>query len=108
VEKLEAWSDGPAFTVDELLTWVTAYWATGAIGTSFATYVEPVTLADRIETPTVLSVFRHDLKPEPRSYAEAFLNIKVYVEHPAGGHFAAWEQPDVYAEDLHRAVKLGG
>jgi pimeloyl-ACP methyl ester carboxylesterase len=105
VEKLEAWSDGPAFTVDELLTWVTAYWATGA---SFATYVEPVTLADRIETPTVLSVFRHDLKPEPRSYAEAFLNIKVYVEHPAGGHFAAWEQPDVYAEDLHRAVKLGG
>src|ERR1700677_3116012 len=26
----------------------------------------------------------------------------------AGGHFAAWEQPEAYAEDVHRAVKLGG
>ncbi|WP_116198933.1 epoxide hydrolase family protein [Amycolatopsis circi] len=108
VEKLESWSDGPAFTTDELLTWVTAYWVTGTIGTSFATYVEPVTLPDRIETPTVLSVFPHDLKPEPRSYAEAFLNISDYVKHPAGGHFAAWEQPEDYADDLRRAVKLGG
>ena len=108
VEKLEAWSDGPAFTTDELLTWVTAYWATGTIGTSFATYAEPVVLPDRIDPPTVLSVFARDLKPEPRSYAEAFLNISDYLEHPAGGHFAAWEQPEAYAADLRRAVKRGG
>jgi hypothetical protein len=63
---------------------------------------------DRIDTPTVLSVFPRDIKPEPRSYAEAFLNICDYVEHPAGGHFAAWEQPEAYADDVHRAVKLGG
>ena len=36
-EKLQSWSDESAFTPDELLTWVTAYWATGTIGTSFAT-----------------------------------------------------------------------
>jgi len=108
VEKLEAWSDESAFTQDELLTWVTAYWVTGTIGTSFATYAEPVTLPDRIDTPTVLSVFPHDLKPEPRSYAEAFLNVRDYVAHPAGGHFAAWEQPEAYAADVHRAVALAG
>jgi pimeloyl-ACP methyl ester carboxylesterase len=108
IEKLEAWSDESAFTPDELLTWVTAYWVTGTIGTSFTTYVEPVTLPDRIDTPTVLSVFPRDIKPEPRSYAEAFLNICEYVEHRAGGHFAAWEQPGAYAGDVHRAVKLGG
>jgi pimeloyl-ACP methyl ester carboxylesterase len=108
VEKLESWSDESAFTPDELLTWVTAYWATGTIGTSFATYVEPAALPDRIDTPTVLSVFPHDIKPEPRSYAEAFLNVREYVEHPAGGHFAAWEQPRAYAGDVHLAVKLGG
>ena len=108
VEKLEAWSDDAAFTPDELLTWVTAYWATGTIGTSFATYTEPATIPDRIETPTVLSVFPHDIKPEPRSYAEAFLNVREYVEHSAGGHFAAWEQPQTYAADVRRAVKLGG
>jgi pimeloyl-ACP methyl ester carboxylesterase len=108
VEKLESWSDGPAFTTDELLTWVSAYWVTGTIGTSFATYVEPVDLPDRIDTPTVLSVFPHDTKPEPRTYAEAFLNIRDYVEHRAGGHFAAWEQPEAYADDVRRAVMLGG
>ena len=108
VEKLVSWSDESAFTQDELLTWVSAYWVTGTIGTSFATYVEPVTLPDRIDTPTVLSVFPHDIKPEPRSYAEVFLNIRDYVEHPAGGHFAAWEQPEAYTGDVRRAVELGG
>ncbi|MGW7531784.1 epoxide hydrolase family protein [Amycolatopsis sp. NPDC054798] len=108
VEKLESWSDGSAFTPDELLTWVTAYWVTGTIGTSFATYAEPVTLPDRIDTPTVLSVFPHDTKPEPRSYAEAFVNLREYVEHRAGGHFAAWEQPAAYASDVRRAIELGG
>ncbi|MFF4398515.1 epoxide hydrolase family protein [Streptomyces sp. NPDC001480] len=107
VEKLESWSDHAAFTQDELLTWVTAYWVTGTIGTSFATYTEPVVLPDRIDAPTVLSVFPRDIKPEPRSYAEVFLNIREYVEHSAGGHFAAWEQPEAYADDLHRAVELG-
>ena len=67
-----------------------------------------MTLPDRIETPTVLSIFPRDIKPEPRSYAEAFLNVVDYVEHSAGGHFAAWEQPKAYARDLHRAVALGG
>jgi pimeloyl-ACP methyl ester carboxylesterase len=107
VEKLLGWSDEAAFGADDLLTWVTAYWATGAIGTSFATYTEPAVLPGRVETPTVLSVFPRDIKPEPRSYAEAFLNIQQYVEHDAGGHFAAWEQPEAYVEDLRRAVKMG-
>jgi len=102
VEKLLSWSDESAFTPDELLTWVT-----GTIGSSFTAYAEPVTLPDRISTPTVLSVFPRDIKPGPRSYAEAFLNVCEYVEHCAGGHFAAWEQPEAYAEDVHRAVKPG-
>ncbi|WPB95824.1 alpha/beta fold hydrolase [Streptomyces malaysiensis] len=108
VEKLESWSDESGFIPHELLTWVTAYWITGTIGASFTTYAEPVALPDRIDTPTVLSIFPHDIKPEPRSYAEAFLNVREYVEHRAGGHLAAWEQPEAYADDLHRAVKLAG
>ena len=106
VEKLDAWSDGPAFSTDDLVTWVSAYWETGTIGTSFATYAEPARLPERVDVPTVLSVFAHDTKPEPRSYAEAFLDVRDYVEHPAGGHFAAWEQPHAYAADLRRAVAL--
>ncbi|MEY9887111.1 pimeloyl-ACP methyl ester carboxylesterase [Catenulispora sp. MAP5-51] len=107
VEKLEAWSDAGAFTIDDLLTWVSAYWFTGTIGTSFASYTEPATMPGRLDTPTVLSVFPRDTKPEPRSYAEAFLNVREYVEHDAGGHFAAWENPDAYVRDLRRAVEVG-
>jgi pimeloyl-ACP methyl ester carboxylesterase len=108
-EKLAAWSDDApaAFTRDEILTWVTAYWLTGAIGTSFSTYVEPAAIPDRIDTPTVLSAFPHDIKPAPRSYAEAFVDVREFIEHDAGGHFAAWEQPEAYADDLRRAVRLG-
>ena len=111
-EKLIGWSDpsggpGAAFSRDEILTWITAYWLTGTIGTSFAPYVEPARPADRVETPTVLSVFPHDILPAPRSYAELFVNVRAYVEHPAGGHFAAWEQPAAYAADVAQAVRLG-
>jgi pimeloyl-ACP methyl ester carboxylesterase len=111
-EKLVGWSDTTggidrAFSRDEILTWVTAYWLTNTIGTSFAAYVEVAKPADRVETPTVVSSFAHDILPAPRSYAERFVNVQAFAEHPAGGHFAAWEQPAAYAADLHRAVRLG-
>lgn len=106
-EKMQAWSGEGAFTPDDILTWVSAYWTTGTIATSFATYVEPPTVAPYLGTPTVLSVFADDFRPAPRSYAETFLNIRAYVEHPVGGHFAAWEQPEAYAADVRRAIELG-
>ena len=110
VEKLIGWSDPTggveaAFTKDEILTWVTAYWLTGTIGTSFASYVEPAEPVDRVGTPTVVSAFAHDTKPAPRSYLEAFVNLRDVIEHAEGGHFAAWEQPAAYAADLDRAVR---
>jgi len=110
VEKLVGWSDptdgvGPAFTVDELLTWVTAYWLTGTIGTSFAPYVEAAEPPGYLSTPCVVSAFAHDTKPAPRAYVEAFVDVRAFVEHGRGGHFAAWEQPAAYAEDLHLAVR---
>ena len=112
VEKLIGWSDttggiDAAFSKDEILTWVTAYWLSNTIGTSFSPYVEAARPADHVETPTVLSVFPHDILPAPRSYAEVFVNVQAFVEHAAGGHFAAWEQPAAYAADLDRAVRLG-
>jgi pimeloyl-ACP methyl ester carboxylesterase len=111
-EKLVGWADTTggidrAFSPDEILTWVTAYWLTNTIGTSFSSYVEPAKPADRVETPTVLSSFAHDILLAPRSYAELFVNVHDFVAHPAGGHFAAWEQPAAYAADLDRAVRLG-
>ncbi|WP_460581323.1 epoxide hydrolase family protein [Humibacter ginsengisoli] len=108
LEKILAWTDDPAqsFSTDELLTWVSAYWFSGAIGTSFASYAEPAVIPGRTAVPTVASAFRADIKPAPQSYVEAFVDLYEYVPHEVGGHFAAWEQPDAYVADLRRALNL--
>ncbi|WP_341676237.1 epoxide hydrolase family protein [Niveibacterium sp. SC-1] len=105
VEKLQGWSDTP-FSEDDLLTWISAYWFTGTIGTSFAPYVEFAPPPPYVQTPTVLSAFAHDIKLAPRAFASRFVNIQEFIEHANGGHFAAWEQPDQYVEDLRRAIAL--
>jgi pimeloyl-ACP methyl ester carboxylesterase len=111
VEKLRTWSDcgGDVESVyprDELLTWVTAYWVTGTIGTSFSSYVEDSEPVNKIATPTVVSIFPHDLVPAPRSFAERFFDVRVWDERPCGGHFSAWEQPEQFVDGLRAAVRL--
>ena len=113
VEKLRAWSDcggdvESAFARDDLLTWVTAYWVTGTIGTSFAPYVEPRTPVGRLDVPTVVSLFPHDPLPAPRSLVERFLDLRVWDEQPDGGHFPAWERPAAYAAGVRAAVAAAG
>lgn len=110
VEKLRAWSDcggdvESVFPRDELLTWTTAYWVTGTIGTSFSSYVEESDLVTDVVTPTVVSIFPHDLVP-PRSFAERFFDVRVWDEHPCGGHFSAWEQPERFVSGLRAAVGI--
>ena len=90
VEKLRAWSDcggdvESVFPRDDLLTWVTAYWVTGTIGTSFSSYVEQTDPVTEVATPTVVSIFPHDLVPAPRSFAERFFDVRVWEEQPRGG-----------------------
>ncbi|MEV7216405.1 epoxide hydrolase family protein [Kitasatospora cineracea] len=104
-EKLRSWSHTP-FTEDDLLTWISAYWFTGTIGTSFGPYAEFAPPVPYVATPTVLSSFAHDTKPAPRGFAARHVDLREFVEHPDGGHFAAWEQPRAYARDLRRAVAL--
>ncbi|NHT16694.1 epoxide hydrolase family protein [Cellulomonas sp. IC4_254] len=112
VEKLVAWTDSDgdlsrAFTPDEALTWVSAYWFTGSIGTSFAPYAAGGAKDwPRIEAPTVFTVFAHDLVNAPRRFAERFFRVADWQEHAHGGHFAAWERPDDYLWGLRRAVEL--
>jgi pimeloyl-ACP methyl ester carboxylesterase len=112
VEKLRAWSDcggdvESVFARDDLLTWVTAYWVTGTIGTSFSSYVEDSEPVNKIATPTVVSRFPRDLVPAPRSFAERLFDVRVWDEQPSGGHFSAWEEPERFVAGLRAAVGLG-
>jgi len=111
VEKLHAWSDcdgdvESVFPRDDLVTWVTAYWVTATIGTSFSSYAEDDGPVTEVATPTVASIFPHDLVPAPRSFAERFFDVRVWEEQPRGGHFSAWEQPELFAAGLRAAVGI--
>jgi pimeloyl-ACP methyl ester carboxylesterase len=111
VEKLRSWSDSggdveSVFSRDELLTWVTAYWVTNTIGSSFSPYVERSKPVTGVQVPTAVTLFPHDLVVAPRSFAERFFDIKVWDEQPDGGHFAAWERPAAFVGGLRKAVAL--
>lgn len=53
-----------------------------------------------------MSIYPHDIKIGTRTLAERFLNIRSWVEHDSGGHFAAWEQPESYVQGIHNALDL--
>ena len=106
VEKLRSWSDCDGqlerrFSRDEVLTWVTLYWVTNTIGSSFIPYVEYEPGDDsEVTVPTGVTIFPKDLVTAPRDFAERFFNIVRWTELPVGGHFTAWEEPEAFAREL--------
>ncbi|MBB2903425.1 pimeloyl-ACP methyl ester carboxylesterase [Kineococcus radiotolerans] len=109
-EKLLRWSDGDGsltdvFSLDEALTWITAYWVSGTVGTSFTPYAAAGAKNwSRVEVPTVVTVFAHDLVNAPRRFAERFFDVVQWREYERGGHFAAWERPGDYLWGVRAAV----
>ena len=111
VEKFRAWSDCGGdverrFTKDVLLTNVMLYWVTGAINASFWPYYArrhagwPIPDGARIEVPTAYASFPREILHPPRAWAERVYNIRRWTVMPAGGHFAALEEPEALAADL--------
>jgi pimeloyl-ACP methyl ester carboxylesterase len=112
LEKLRSWTDcggdvESVFARDELLTWISAYWVSGAIGTSFTPYAEGGSKPRRrIEIPTAFTLFPKDLVNAPREFADRFFDVRSWSEEASGGHFAAWEQPARYVAGVRTAVDL--
>ncbi|MGH3339761.1 MAG: alpha/beta fold hydrolase [Propionibacteriaceae bacterium] len=89
------------FTRDEILTFVTLYWVTNTIGSSFLPYVEYEPGSDdKVTVPTGVTIFPKDMVPAPRQFAERFFRIVRWTELRAGGHFTAWEEPEAFACEL--------
>lgn len=104
VEKLESWSDR-RLTRDEILTNLTIYWLTGTIGSSMRMYranaaIPPAQHARRVETPSGFAIFAGDVVRPPRAWLDRVANTVRATELPRGGHFAAFEEPELYAEEL--------
>jgi pimeloyl-ACP methyl ester carboxylesterase len=54
----------------------------------------------RIEVPTAVAAYPHELAPIVRKRAERYYNVVHYNDYPEGGHFAIHERADEMAADL--------
>ncbi|CAK9811524.1 Juvenile hormone epoxide hydrolase 1 [Anthophora quadrimaculata] len=102
------------FTLDELLDNVMVYWITNSITTSMRLYAEnfnPTYMALKVErlpvkVPTGCAVFPDELLIQPKSLLEnKFPQMIHYNFLPRGGHFAAFEEPKLMAEDIFSFVE---
>jgi pimeloyl-ACP methyl ester carboxylesterase len=114
VEKYRAWSDSGGslaarFSDDFLLTQASLYWYTNTISTSLRPYWEYATglttRVSRVDVPTAVAVFPHDLTHPPRSWAERSYRVTRYTRMPRGGHFAPHEEPELLAADLREFAR---
>ena len=94
---------------DDVLDNVTLYWLTNTGVSSARLYWEnklPFFAPMGVKVPVAVSAFPDELYQAPRSWAErAFPNLIHYNRLEKGGHFAAWEQPEIYVKELRTAFK---
>jgi pimeloyl-ACP methyl ester carboxylesterase len=119
LEKVVAWSDhdGDVFSVlsrDQLLDDVTLYWLTGTGASSTRLYRESIATVqswftdgttDAVSVPTGAAVFRDLPRPSRRWAERRFADLRYWSEPERGGHFAAWEQPEVFVRELRASFR---
>ena len=96
-------------TRDDILDNITLYWLTNT-GVSAARlyweYKGGFFNAKGVTIPVAVSVFPGEQYQAPRSWAEqAYPNLIYYNEVDKGGHFAAWEQPQLFSEEVRAAFR---
>jgi pimeloyl-ACP methyl ester carboxylesterase len=103
-------------TRDDILDNITLYWLTNTAISSARLYWERKTPgsflgAVNVSIPAAVSVFPDEIYRAPRSWVEqAYHKLMYYNEPDKGGHFAAWEQPQLFAEEVRagfRSLRTG-
>ena len=79
------------------------YWENGARGSVIAAVPQKTS---EISLPVAITVFPEDVYRAPESWAKrAYRNLSYFHEVAEGGHFAAWEQPELFTAELRNAFK---
>lgn len=115
-EKFQAWTDNKgepedALTTDEMLDDIALYWFTGTAASSARIYWENARNgggfdAGRIELPMAATIFPKEIYRAPKAWAEAhWPNLFYWNEVDKGGHFAAFEQPALFADEMRKAFR---
>jgi pimeloyl-ACP methyl ester carboxylesterase len=121
VEKFWAWTDCDGhpenvLTRDELLDNVMLYWLPGTGASAARLYWESIrrvnqwisgSIDDTVAVPTGCSVFPKELQRPSRRWAERrFRDIRYWNEPARGGHFAAFEQPELFVDEVRSFFRL--
>jgi pimeloyl-ACP methyl ester carboxylesterase len=113
-DKFADWTDSGgdperALTRDEMLDDVTLYWLTNSGTSSARLYWENNTNnfnAVDVSVPTGVTVFPGEIYQAPRSWTErAYHQLIYYNRVDKGGHFAAWEQPELFSSEVRAAFR---
>jgi pimeloyl-ACP methyl ester carboxylesterase len=98
-----------SLTKDEMLDDISLYWFTGTATSGARLYWENNANnfnAVDIRIPAAITVFPGEIYQAPKSWAEkAYHNLIYYNKVDKGGHFAAWEQPDLFTSELRTAFR---
>jgi pimeloyl-ACP methyl ester carboxylesterase len=109
VEKFRAWSDcggdpETVFTRDQMITNAMLYWVTETMTSSVRLYWERQHAAAGgqpfVAVPTGVARYPREVLRFPRAWVERHYNVTRWVDMPRGGHFAAMEQPALFADDV--------
>ena len=107
VEKFWSWTDCDghpenALSRDEILDDVMLYWLTNSGASSARLYWESFAKLPpgKVSLPTGVAAFPKEIIKAPRNWAEHRYTITHWTDMPRGGHFAAYEQPELFAADV--------
>jgi pimeloyl-ACP methyl ester carboxylesterase len=96
-------------TRDDILDNITLYWLTNTAISSARLYWENKLnffAPKQVTIPVAVSAFPDELYQAPRSWAErAYPKLAYYHKVEKGGHFAAWEQPELFSSELRAAFQ---
>ena len=118
LEKFWRWTDCQGhpeniLTRDEMIDNIMLYWLTNSGASSARLYWESFSEAFagsinyKVRVPTGCSVFPQEIVPVPRSWAEQnFPKLVYWNELDKGGHFAAFEQPELFVNELRSCFRL--
>lgn len=113
LEKFHAWCDirdGIPISTDRLIDNLMFYWLTATATSAARLYCEssragtdPITnWTGRVEVPTGYAAYPYEILQTPRAWAAQRYNLVHYSVADRGGHFAAFEQPAIFAADLDK------
>jgi len=102
-----------ALTRDEMLDAVTLYWLTNTGTSSSRSYWDaaqrgggPFNAIDITKVPVAVTIFPGEIYRAPRSWAEQNFHKLIYWnEVDKGGHFAAWEEPELFSTEIRAAFR---